>query len=294
MARKTPDAIHFLPAYNEHITACAVGTPGGIDSGNIYIEGDNLDALKILQKTYLHKVKMIYIDPPYNTGNDFIYDDDYSMDEDEYGEISHIFDEEGNRLYVNKYTNGRFHTDWLNMIYPRLRIGRNFLSDDGVMFISIDDNEQANLKKVCDELFGANNFVAQIAVKRRGARQDSKYFAVLHEYVLCYARNIASFEAGEQEKTGDNYPKYDGKRYYKTQLLRKWGTNSRREDRPNLYYPITAPDGSELYPMLSETQEGRWRWGQDTMRQAIAEGKVEFARKGERWEAYERVYAPAE
>ena len=138
------------------------GTPGSIDTENIYIEGDNLDALKLLQETYLGKVKMIYIDPPYNTGNDFIYQDDFVQSAEEYRENSGQFDEEGNRLVQNTESNGRFHTDWLNMMYPRLKIAKDFLSDDGVIFISIDDNEQENMKKVCNEIFGYINFVGQI------------------------------------------------------------------------------------------------------------------------------------
>ena len=133
------------------------GSSGSIDSGNIYIEGDNLDALKLLQETYLGKIKMIYIDPPYNTGNDFIYEDDFSQSVDDYLGNSGQTDDQGNRLVQNSESNGRFHTDWLNMIYPRLRIAKDLLSDDGIIFISIDDNEQENAKKVCNEIFGGNN-----------------------------------------------------------------------------------------------------------------------------------------
>ena len=136
------------------------GTPGGFDSENLYIEGDNLEVLKLLQETYLGKVKMIYIDPPYNTGNDFVYEDDFAQSAAEYMDNSGQYDEEGNRLVTNTESNGRFHTDWLNMIYPRLKIAKDLLTDDGVIFISIDDNEQENLKKCCDEVFGSPNFVA--------------------------------------------------------------------------------------------------------------------------------------
>ena len=135
------------------------GTPGNIDTENIYIEGDNLDALKLLQETYLGKVKMIYIDPPYNTGNDFIYEDDFSQNADDYLGNSGQFDEEGNRLVQNTESNGRFHTDWLNMIYPRLRLAKDLLTEDGVIFISIDSRESSNLRKICDEVFGATCFV---------------------------------------------------------------------------------------------------------------------------------------
>lgn len=229
---------------------------------NLYIEGDNLDVLKVLRENYLGKVKMIYIDPPYNTGNDFVYNDDFAQSRDNFEATSGVFDEEGNQLIDpmqrNTESNGRFHTDWLNMIYPRLKVARDLLADDGVIFISIDDNEVENLKKACGEIFGVHNFVSIINWKGRGGRQDSKYYAVLHEYILCYAKDLSKFSAGEEIKEGDVYPKYDEvkKRNYKTQLLRKWGSNSLRENRPNLYYPITAPDGAEVYPLIySESKD---------------------------------------
>lgn len=165
------------------------GTEGGIDSENIYIEGDNLDALKLLQETYLGKVKMIYIDPPYNTGNDFIYEDDFSQRTGEYLADSGQLDEEGNRLIQNMESNGRFHTDWLNMMYPRLRIAKDFLADDGIIFISIDDNEQENLKKICDEVFGEKNFITNFVIVSNSAKNNSKYVSVTHEYLLCFAKN---------------------------------------------------------------------------------------------------------
>ena len=276
---------------------------------NLYIEGDNLEVLKLLQETYLGKIKMIYIDPPYNTGNDFVYNDEFSVSSSEFSEKSGNFDEEGKQL-VDNYTrntesNGRFHTDWLNMMYPRLKLARDLLTDDGVIFISIDDNEQSNLKKICDEVFGNKNFVAQINWKGRGGRQDSRYFAVLHEYIFCYAKNIASFVAGEEIKSGDVYPKFDDekKRYYKTQLLRKWGANCRKEDRPNLFYPIKDPDGNDFYPIVEQLDasahqikfDGCWRWAPATMTQAIKDGRVEFQKnKQGNWIAYEKIFAPIE
>ena len=278
------------------------GTPGAIDSENIYIEGDNLDALKLLQETYLGKVKMIYIDPPYNTGNDFIYDDDFYENSDEY-----MTDDDGSHLVQNSESNGRFHTDWLNMIYPRLKIARDLLSDDGVIFISIDDNEIENLKKCCGEIFGEHNFIAIINWKGRGGRQDSRYYAAVHEYILCFAKNKEYFSAGEEIKSGDVYPKFDKEkgRYYKTQLLRKWGSNSRREDRPNLYYPIIAPDGTEVYPVITVQDntrpsnfakfDGCWRHGASTMQKNIKEGLVEFIKQSDgSWIPYEKIYAPLE
>lgn len=274
---------------------------------NLYIEGDNLEVLKLLQETYLGKIKMIYIDPPYNTGNDFVYEDDFAQSADEYMANSGQTDEEGNRLVANTESNGRFHTDWLNMMYPRLKLARDLLSDDGVIFISIDDNEVDNLKKVCDEVFGESNFVAILNWRRSGGRQDSKYYAIIHEYILCYAKDISNFEAGEEIKTGEVFSKYDEekKRFYKTQLLRKWGSNSLRENRPNLYYPIKAPDGTDVYPTIYEEDkssalefveiQGRWRWGASNLANAQKEGRIEFQKnKWGKWIAYEKIFAPLE
>ena len=164
------------------------GTPGGFDSENLYIEGDNLEVLKLLQETYLGKVKMIYIDPPYNTGNDFVYEDDFAQSADEYMGNSGQYDETGNRLVTNTESNGRFHTDWLNMIYPRLKIAKDLLTDDGMIFISIDDAEVENLRKITDEIFGEGNFVACL-VYDKNRKNDAKYFSVGHEYMLVYFRN---------------------------------------------------------------------------------------------------------
>ena len=276
---------------------------------NLYIEGDNLDVLKVLRENYLGKVKMIYIDPPYNTGNDFVYSDKFAVSSEEWDGQSGAFDEDGNQvldpMQRNTESNGRFHTDWLNMIYPRLKVARDLLTEDGVIFISIDDNEVENVKKVCSEIFGARNFVSIINWKGRGGRQDSKYYAVLHEYILCFAKDLSKFSAGEEIKEGDVYPKYDEEkgRNYKTQLLRKWGSNSLRENRPNLYYPITAPDGAEVYPLIySESKDsalgfvkiqGCWRHGASTLGKIIADGRVEFQKnKWGEWVAYEKIFEP--
>lgn len=159
---------------------------------NLYIEGDNLEVLKLLQESYLGKVKMIYIDPPYNTGNDFIYRDDFAVSADDYAEESGQLDEDGNRLFKNTDSNGRFHSDWCSMIYSRLMLARNLLSDDGVIFISIDDNEQENLKKICDEVFGTENFVVHFTIASNSSKNNSKYVSVTHEYLICYAKSIES------------------------------------------------------------------------------------------------------
>ena len=176
---------------------------------NLYIEGDNLDVLKLLQETYLGKVKMIYIDPPYNTGNDFVYEDDFAQSTDEYLANSGQYDDEGNRLVQNNESNGRFHTDWLNMIYPRLKLAKDLLSDDGVIFISIDDNEVENLKKVSNEVFGSQNFVAQLIWERAySPKNDAKFISNSHDYVLIYARNIQNFVIGRLQRTEEANARY--------------------------------------------------------------------------------------
>ena len=180
---------------------------------NLYIEGDNLDVLKILRENYLGKVKMIYIDPPYNTGNDFVYNDDFSQSSSEYVADSGQFDSDGNRLVLNTESNGRFHTDWLNMMYPRLKVAKDLLSDDGAIFISIDDHEEENLKKICNEIFGEMNFVACVAWQRNYAPISlKKFFSESHEYCYVYAKNITLFQMNllpRSEKQNKDYKNPD-------------------------------------------------------------------------------------
>ena len=193
------------------------GTPGSFDSENLYIEGDNLEVLKLLQETYLGKVKMIYIDPPYNTGNDFVYEDDFAQSTGEYMENSGQYDEAGNRMVTNTESNGRFHTDWLNMIYPRLKLAKDLLAEDGVIFISIDDGEVGNLREVCDEVFGARNFLANLIwEKKYTVANDALFFSDNHDHILCYAKDSSSFVIGKLPRTDemnaayknpDNHPK---------------------------------------------------------------------------------------
>lgn len=251
------------------------GTQNQIDSENIYVEGDNLEVLKLLQETYLGKIKVIYIDPPYNTGKDFVYHDKFSSRIDVYKGISSDYDEIGNRLYINSTANGRYHTDWLNMMYSRLNIARTFLADDGFIFISIDDNEQANLKKLCDEIFGSCNFVGQIIpiMNPRGS-QSSAGIAVNHEYLLVYQKSSLAKLNGLalNDKQKAEYNKSDSIGLYREIGLRKRGADSRREDSPTLFYPIYYnPDTNEIFlenkkgtlsiiPKLSDGSEGRWRW----------------------------------
>ena len=196
---------------NKTLRPCIEESKDWDNTENLYIEGDNLEVLKLLQNSYFNKVKMIYIDPPYNTGNDFIYIDDFAQNIDEYEEAKGSFDEEGNRLFKNTDTNGRFHSDWCSMIYPRLVLARNLLADDGVIFISIDDNEQENLKKICDEVFGEKNFIAQVIWERAYAPVNlKKHFSENHDYIIdkaiCNGLPRAS-EANDRYSNPDNDPR---------------------------------------------------------------------------------------
>lgn len=220
------------------------GTAGSIDTENIYIEGDNLDALKLLQETYLGKVKMIYIDPPYNTGNDFIYKDDFSQKIDEYIENSGQLDEEGNKLVQNAESNGRFHTDWLNMIYPRLRLAKDLLTDDGVIFISIDDNEQVNISKICDEIFGAENRVGPIIQNKQNSKNDSINIQKNHEFLLVYRKAVLTEGAKIRPTLSQRMVIYrevledNGKFYYLNDPITTRGEGGTLAARPNLGYTI--------------------------------------------------------
>lgn len=176
---------------------------------NIYIEGDNLEVLKLLQKSYLGKVKMIYIDPPYNTGNDFVYHDDFAMSADEYAEASGAVDELGNKYIKNMDSNGRFHSDWCSMMYSRLMVARTLLTEDGVIFISIDDNEVENLRKICDEVFGEGNFIAQLVWERAySPKNDAKFVSNSHDYVLMVAKNSDEFVIGRLDRTEEANARY--------------------------------------------------------------------------------------
>lgn len=271
------------------------GTPGSIDTENIYIEGDNLEALKLLQETYLGKVKMIYIDPPYNTGNDFIYEDDFSQSADDYLENSGQFDEEGNRLVQNTESNGRFHTDWLNMLYPRLKLAKDLLTDNGMIFISINDTEAMNLKKICDDLFGATNFVADLiwANKEGGGSSDSKLFRIKHEHIICYSKNIELAEIigveisnAERYKGYDKYEKERGKYY-----LQKLGMGSIQYSK-SLDYPIETPDGTFVRP--ADNNNGKkacWRWSKEKFQKNKEQGFVEMKKDSKGvWTVYTKQY----
>ena len=249
------------------------GKAGGFDSENLYVEGDNLEVLKLLQETYYKRVKMIYIDPPYNTGNDFVYEDDFAQSAADYKAASGQFDDEGNRLVKNVDSNGRFHTDWLNMIYPRLKIAKNLLTDDGVIFISIDDNEVANLRKVCDEVFGGKNFEGHIHWRRRHNQPNdkTKLIGLVAEHILVYAKDSACLKkvgVGKLAITGEfSNPDNDPRGPWGS---KPWKVGS---DQSGSKYTITTPTGQVL--------EGEWMGEEATYRQFLAEGRIYFPRGGD-------------
>ena len=246
---------------------------------NLYIEGDNLEVLKLLQESYLGKVKMIYIDPPYNTGNDFIYADDFMRSQEEENEQMGMFDEDENRLFKNTDSNGRFHSDWCSMMYSRLMLARNLLSDDGIIMVSIDSNESHNLRKICEDVFGASNFVSEIIIQNnpRG-RQSDRFIATAHEYLLCFCKNssmcvINGMPLSEEQKKEYCYSDENG--LYRLLGLRQRGVASLREDRPDMFFPIFVnPDTleisliphdnwNEVIPKKSDGRDGRWMWGKE-------------------------------
>lgn len=238
---------------------------------NLYIEGDNLEVLKLLQETYLGKIKMIYIDPPYNTGNDFVYEDDFAQSADEYLANSGQFDEDGNRMVQNTESNGRFHTDWLNMIYPRLKLAKDLLTDDGVIFISIDDNEVENLLKCCGEVFGDCNFVTQIPWRKRTAKSDVPFgVSQDYEYIICFAKS-SNFSASVEGKERKYYetPDFAG-RPWRVHDLTKQTTAS---ERPNSYFTIVNPKTGEQYPA---NPNRTWAITEDTFRTYYAENRIVF------------------
>ena len=248
---------------------------------NLYIEGDNLEALKILQETYLGKIKMIYIDPPYNTGNDFVYNDEFSVSSSEFSEKSGNFDEEGNQL-VDNYTrntesNGRFHTDWLNMMYPRLKLARDLLSDDGVIFISIDDNEVENLKKICDEVFGEGNFVAQLIWERAySPKNDAKYISNSHDYVLMIAKSIDNFVIGRLPRTEEANARYsnpdnDPRGIWKPSDMSVKTYNAESD------YPITTPSGRVVEPPAGRC----WSLSRNAFRERLKDNRIWFGSDGD-------------
>lgn len=267
---------------------------------NLYIEGDNLEVLKLLQESYLGKVKMIYIDPPYNTGGDkFIYPDDFTMDSDEYSLGIGLLDESGNKMFQeNNRSNPRFHSKWCSMIYQRLLLARGLLSCDGIIFVSIDDNEQENLKKICDEVFGAANFLTCVT-RATGTPTGGGFDGLVNEldYVLIYAKNIHYAHINGLPMSDEDakiYDQEDERGRYLIRPLRRTGGEDRREDRPTMYFPITAPDGTQVYPMGPTGYESRWICSPDTAKKMADEGMLAWKkvkRQGEEvWQVYQKFY----
>lgn len=297
---------------NKTLRPCREESVDFDNTENLYIEGDNLEVLKLLQETYLGKIKMIYIDPPYNTGNDFVYEDDFAISISEYIANSGQYDESGNQLVPNPESNGRFHTDWLNMLYPRLKIAKNLLTEDGAIFISIDENEVNTLKTICDEIYGQSNFIAQL-VWAAGRKNDSKYISVSHEYILCYFRNIDYIKEKKiiwrekKQGLGEIYDEYKLlKRTYDedyesmTKELKLWYKNLpdghpskdhahyNRVDGNGVFFPdnISWPGGGGpkyeiLHPVTHKpvkTPSRGWLTNEKTMKEWISQGRVEFGK----------------
>ena len=261
---------------NKTLRPCREESVDFDNTENLYIEGDNLEVLKLLQETYLGKVKMIYIDPPYNTGNDFVYEDDFKQSAEEYIDNSGQLDEEGNRLVTNTESNGRFHTDWLNMIYPRLKLAKDLLSDDGVIFISIDDNEVENLRKICDEIFGESNFIAQVIWERAFApKNDAKFFSVSHDYVLIYARSIDVFSIGLLPRSAESDARYKNP---DNDPHGPWTSDNMtvKSYSANYDYPIRTPNGTIYYPPAGRC----WFTSKERMQKLIEKGVVWFGNNG--------------
>lgn len=243
---------------------------------NLYIEGDNLDVLKCLKETYLHKVKMIYIAPPYNTGNDFVYEDDFAQSSEEYLANSGQFDEQGNRMFTNAESNGRFHTDWLNMIYPRLKVARDLLTDDGVIFISIDDNEVENLRKVCDEVFGEQNFIATLIWERAFApKNDAKFISSSHDYIVMCAKRIENFKIGRLERTQEANARYSNP---DNDPRGVWTSGDMlvKTYNKSCDYPITTPSGKIVNPVPGRC----WRFSEESFLEKVKDNRIWFGPEG--------------
>ena len=258
---------------------------------NIYIEGDNLEVLKILQESYLNKIKCIYIDPPYNTGNDFIYNDKF-VNEDELEKSGQI-DKCNNKLITNTDSNGKFHSDWLSMMYARLKVARNLLSKDGIILISLDDNEICNCKKICDEIFGESNFICNFVRKNKaGSGHDSSKIAIEFDYILCYAKNIqenninqelVNVEDDVKYKLEDEYVKVRGK-YYLRDLDYK-GSYSEKMD-----YGIKTPDGTIIYSGGCFGRPNTWRWSKEKFEWGVKNGFITFKKNADNWKVYIKQY----
>ena len=262
---------------------------------NLYIEGDNLEVLKLLQESYLGAIKMIYIDPPYNTGSDFIYRDDFKQSADEYEDDLGVYDEEGNRMFKNTDSNGRFHSDWCSMIYSRLTLARNLLSEEGIIFMSIDDNEYENLKKISDEVFGAQNYIGtQIRKVMEGGKSDSKGLVIEQEYCLVYGKNAPNGLYKKPSEHLEHYNKQDEyfaeRGYYYLKPLENGGLGY----VPTLDYPIEGPDGVDIYPGDYHGDNGyRWVWGKEKFERAKSLDMIVFTpsqKDKSKYKVYYKIY----
>ena len=263
---------------------------------NLYIEGDNLDVLKLLQESYLGKVKMIYIDPPYNTGNDFVYNDNFVRDVQSSKDELGLFDDDSNEqlvsgeLFKNTDSNGRFHSDWCSMLYPRLKVAKDFLTPDGMIFISIDDCEQDNLRKICDEIFGRRNFIDTLIWKKRyGGGAKEKYFVSLHEYVLVYCNDIDSLSELYVPLSSESAERYYSKKDSKFPIRGGFRTHpleagKAMDSRPNLIFPIPAPDGTLIYP------KRQWLWSKERVEKALANDDLEIVKGKDGWVVSSKQY----
>lgn len=267
---------------------------------NLYIEGDNLEVLKLLQESYLGKVKMIYIDPPYNTGHDFVYPDSFIMDNEDYNDGVGYFDEDGNVNFAreNNTSAAKYHSDWCSMLYARLNLARNLLADDGIIFISIDDNEQANLKKIADEVFGASNFLTCVT-RATGTPTGGGFDGLVNEldYILIYSKNISKAHINGlpmDEESAKIYDQEDEYGKYLIRPLRRTGGEDRREDRPTMYFPLTAPDGTQVYPIGPTGYESRWICSPETAKKMEENHLLAWKRtkrQGEEvWQVYQKFY----
>ena len=260
---------------------------------NLYIEGDNLEVLKLLQETYLGKINVIYIDPPYNTGSDFVYEDDFAQSAEEYLAISGQLDDEGNRLFQNSDSNGRFHTDWLNMLYPRIKIAKDLLKDDGFIFISIDDNEIGSLLKVCDEIFGKNCFVGNVCrATGTTTAQGTDSLGKSFDYVVIYSKtpnfSVGGLELDEKDVARYNLEDERGK--FSILQLRRTGGEDRREDRPSMYFGIETPDGKVVYPKGPTGYDSRWRVGRETYEKMLKNNEIYFKPDKDGYGVYYKFY----
>lgn len=269
----------------------------GKASKNLFFTGDNLEVLRHLQASYANKIDVIYIDPPYNTGNDdFVYPDNFEYSDEKLKEMFGMDDEQVERL---KSIQGKSsHSSWLSFMYPRLVLAKNLLSQSGVIFVSIDNNELTNLKMIMDSIYGEVNYIDTLIWKGKGGGQDSSGFVKTYESILCYAHDSSMFEVASyyERENLDGYNFYDEKRKlkYKRQLARKWGANARREDRPNLFFAVKAPDGTDVYPHLPDGTDGNWRHSKDRLQFEIQNGDFEFVKDKEgNWILYQKIFASA-